>query len=292
MGSYADTTDIRSIVKSIGMTNVTLVSFILGAALASLSLPFYPIDVAIAIWLISGLVPAAAAYILISSYDAGIESRGPELFYDISEQVKASGTIVKALKRVSRHNYGAMSDEITRILSEMEDEGYNIAGSLDEMAKRVSQQYITRAVSVIKEALTSSSNLEVILKIVAEEGRLALSLEKERRAGISSSVFVIYLTAIMFLAVISLCITSFMPLFQKLNAVSFDVSQSPIRDMVMPYYILSISVALCSGLVIGVMRDTTVFGGFRDSAILIAITFLVYELVVFPGKSIMGVYGF
>jgi pilus assembly protein TadC len=287
-----EASNIRSWAKSAGMSRIALLSFTAGgmAALASLLLSL-PLDIAIYIWLTFAPLPPAIAYRTIKAYDDEVESRAPELFYDLSEQVKASGSIVRALKRVSRHSYGPMSDEVTRVLSEVEDEGMDLASSFQSMARRVENRYINRAVPVIKEAMTSSSSIDGILRIISEEGRLSLSLKKERRSGISSSISVIYLTAFIFLAVVSLCLTSFMPLSAELKAMSGDVQAIPIHDASMPYYILSISVALCSGLTIGEMRDSTIFGGFLDAAILLTVTFLVYQAIVFPGFNLLEAYG-
>ncbi len=283
--------NLQSSIKSAGIGAIMLASLacssIIAAAIFIIS---SRADLAMFSLLLIALSPAAVAYQAISAYDADIETRAPEFFYDLSEQVKASGSIVKALKRVSRHGYGIMSDEVGRVLSEVEDEGYDIASSLQSMARRMNNQYISRSVSVIKEALTSSSNLENILKVVSEEGRLSLSLRKERKTGISSSIFVIYLTAIIFLAVTALCITSFVPMSREFHAVT-GIGETPISQVALPYYFLSISVALCSGITAGAMRDSTIFGGFKDALALIVITFLVFELIVFPGYDILGAYG-
>lgn len=283
--------NLRASIKSAGIGTIMLASLACSLMTASaIFLISSRADLAIFSLLLVALTPAAVAYQAISAYDADIETRAPEFFYDLSEQVKASGSIVKALKRVSRHGYGVMSDEVGRVLSEVEDEGYDIASSLQSMARRVNNRYISRSVSVIKEALTSSSNLENILKVVSEEGRLSLSLRKERKSGISSSIFVIYLTAIIFLAVTALCITSFVPMSREFQAVA-GIGETPISQVALPYYALSISVALCSGLTAGAMRDSTIFGGFKDALALLVITFIVYELIVFPGYDILGAYG-
>ncbi|HEY3422144.1 MAG TPA: type II secretion system F family protein [Methanocellaceae archaeon] len=285
------TGNLRASVKSAGIGAIMLASLACGSmAAAVIFIIFSRADLAIFILISIALTPTAVAYQAISAYDRDIEARAPEFFYDLSEQVKASGSIGKALKRVSRHGYGVMSDEVVRVLSEVEDEGYDIASSLQYMARRVNNRYISRSVSVIKEALTSSSNLENILKVVAEEGRLSLSLRKERRAGISASIFVIYLTAIIFLAVTALCITSFVPMSREFQAAA-GIGEIPISQIALPYYVLSISVALCSGLTAGAMRDSTIFGGFKDALALLIVTFFVYELIVFPGYDILGAYG-
>jgi archaeal flagellar protein FlaJ len=282
---------LRGSIKSTGIGAIMLVSLTCGIVSAAAILFISSrADLAIFCLLLITLSPTAVAYQAISAYDADIESRAPEFFYDLSEQVKASGSIGKALKRISRHSYGVMSDEVGRVLSEVEDEGYDIASSLQSMARRVNNRYISRSVSVIKEALTSSSNLENILKVVAEEGRLSLSLRKERRSGISSSIFVIYLTAMIFLAVTALCITSFVPMSREFQAVAGN-GEIPISQVALPYYFLSISVALCSGLTAGAMRDSTIFGGFKDALALLIIAFVIYELIVFPGYDILGAYG-
>ncbi len=289
--SGGELSDIRSLVKSSGLPVVAAGSLAVGACIGFLLLTFsFGPDLALFMMLVVTLLPLAYAHRIVSAYDADVESKSPEFFYDLSEQVKASGSIVKALKRVSRHEYSVISDEVDRILSEIEDEGFDIASSLEAMAARVNNRYIDRSVSVIKEALTTSSNLENILKVVAEEGRLSLSLKKERLSGISSSVFVIYFTALIFLAVTMLCLTSFMHMSNDMRLAS-GVDGIVTRDAVMPYYVLSISVAVCTGLTIGEMRDSSIFGGSRDAAILLAITFLAYEMVIFPGYNLLGAYG-
>ncbi len=285
-----DVLDARALVKASGMAAVAVASLIAGVAIAGLLLALsLSLDTALFVMLTVVLLPVAYAHRSVSLYDAEVEARAPEFFYDLAEQTRASGSIVKALKRVSRHEYGVVSDEVCRILSEIEEEGYDIASALEAMAARVNNAYIDRSVAVIKEALTTSSNLESILKVVAGEGRLALSLKKERRSGISSSVFVIYFTAIIFLAVTMLCLTSFMQLSGDMRLATGMEAMG--RDAVMPYYVLSVSVALCTGLTIGEMRDASVFGGFKDAAILVTLTFVVYEAIIFPGVNLLGAYG-
>lgn len=283
--------DLRTLIKAFGIPAVAAASTGAGAvaALAILALTSR-LDVAVFVGLMVALLPVAYARRAVAIYDDEIEAKAPEFFYDLSEQVGASGSIVKALKRVSRQEYGIVSDEVCRMLSEVEEEGLDIAASLRAMAARANNRYIDRSVSVIREALTTSSNLESILKVVAAEGRLSLALKKERQAGISSSVFVIYFTALIFLAVTTLCLTSFMHLSGEMRLAS-GVEALVTRDAVMPYYVLSASVALCTGLTVGEMRDASVYGGARDAAILLTLTFMAYELVIFPGYNLLGVYG-
>lgn len=283
--------DIRSLIKTAGLPIIAAASVAAGMAVGCIVFALTSgIDVGLFAGLMFPLLPVAYAYRTVAVYDSEVEAKAPEFFYDLSEQVKASGSIVKALKRISRHEYGAISDEVCRMLSEVEEEGYDIAFALQAMAIRARNSYIDRSVSVIVEALTTSSNLESILKVVASEGRLSQSLKKERHSGISSSIFVIYFTAIIFLAVTMLCLTSFMHLASDMRLAS-GVEDIVTRDAVMPYYVLSVSVALCTGLTIGEMRDATIYGGARDAALLILLTFLAYELVIFPGYNILGAFG-
>ncbi len=285
-----DDLDLPSIIKSSGLLPILAASIALGAAAACAIAMLSRLELAIFASLLIALSPVAYAYHVRSAYDSEVESRAPEFFYDLSEQVKASGSVAKAIKRASRHDYGIISDEVHRMLSEIEHEGYDISSSLREMARRVDNRYIYRAVSIIREALTTSSNLESILKVAAGEGRLYQSLNKERRAGISSSVFVIYFTSLIFLAVMALCLTSFMHLSKDMGLAGGAV-EAPMSESAMPYYVLSVSIAVCAGLTIGQMRDGTVFGGFKDAVVLLAITFAAYELIVFPGYNLLEAYG-
>jgi flagellar protein FlaJ len=275
------------------MSRLVPATIVVGALAAGLTLLVQPVQVAMYVFLVAALAPAAFAYWATATYDRDISARAPELFYDLSEYVRASGSFRKALKRASVGGYGAMSDEVRRILSEVEDEGYDLSTSLKAMATRVNNAYITRSVSIINEALTSSPDAESVLKMVAAEGRLSRKLEAERKAGISSAIIVMYLTAFVFLIVVSLCISSFVPVSRQLQAFSTGEHALPENPVAaaMPYYVLSLSVAVCSGLTIGVMRDNTIFGGMKDAAILATAAFLIYELIVFPGYDVMGAFG-
>jgi hypothetical protein len=77
---------------------------------------------------------------------------------------------------------------------------------------------------------------------------------------------------------------------QSLGAGESALPEDPVAAA-MPYYVLSLSVAVCSGLTIGVMRDNTIFGGLKDAAVLTTAAFLIYELFVFPGYEVMGAFG-
>lgn len=285
--------DMRVMLKSTGLARVTLASIMAGMAFAASALLLsQTVYVAAYLFLMTGLAPVALAYGIVSSYDADVQARAPELFYDLSEHVRSGGSMVKAVKRVSADHYGVMSDEVCRVLSEIEDEGYDIARSLDAMAGRMCNAYISRSVSVIKEALTSSPDIEGILKMVSDEGRLSLTLDKERRSGILPAVMVIYLTSIIMIFVVSICITSFMPVSQQLSTLyAGDASVfGGTGDLCLPYYALSLSVAVCSGFTVGIMRDNSVYGGFKDASVLVTVAFLMFEVIVLPGFNLMGAF--
>jgi archaeal flagellar protein FlaJ len=283
--------DLRTLVKSRGIPVVAIASLASGSIVAGiLSLLSIGLEVTSFVLLMVALVPVAYAHRIVSQYDAEVEAKAPEFFYDLSEQVKASGSITRALKRITRHEYGIISGEVSCILSEVEDEGYDIATALQAMARRVNNRYIDRSVSVIREALTTSSKMESILKMVAEDGRLAQSLKKEKLAGVSSSVFVFYFTAVIFLILMMLCLTSFMHLAGEMGRTA-SPDETASEGSIMPYYILSVSVAVCTGLTVGEMRDATIFGGFKDATALLLLTFIVYELAIFPGISLLGAFG-
>jgi flagellar protein FlaJ len=252
-----------------------------------------PLDITIYTFFIIALAPAALARWATATYDREICAKAPELFYDLSEHVRASGSLLKALKRASTGCYGAMSDEVCRVLSEVEDEGYDLSTSLKAMASRVNNAYITRSVAIINEALTSSPDAESVLKMASAEGRLSQALEAERKAGVSFAIIVMYLTVTMFLIVVSLCISSFAPVSGQLMALSAGGAVVPddTAAAIIPYYVLSVSVAVCSGLTIGAMRDSSVFGGMKDAVVLVTAAFLVYRLIVFPGYDVMGAFG-
>ncbi len=284
---------VRTTLRAAGMPLVAMAAATAGVVASCLTLLVQPVEVAMYVFMVATMAPMAIAFWITSSFDRDVVTRAPELFYDLSEHVRASGSFRKALKRASAGGYGAMSDEVRRVLSEIEDEGYDLSTALKAMSARVNNAYITRSVSIINEALTSSPNAESVLKMVATEGRLSRTLEAERKAGTSSAIVVMYLTAFVFLIVVSLCISSFAPMSHQLQSLSSGeavLTEDPVASA-MPYYVLSLSVAVCSGLTVGVIRDNTIFGGMKDVVVLATAAFLIYELIVFPGYSVLEAFG-
>ena len=284
--------DICPLIKAAGMPRIILAALVVGTAVAvAAALLAEPVDIVTYVFIILVLVPAALAFGVIGSYDRDVNSRAPELFYDLSEYISAGGSFSRAVRRASEGSYGVMSDEMCRVRSDIEDEGLDIAAALKGMAGRVNNAYVSRSVAVICEALTSSPDVEGILKMAAAEGRLSLSLFKERRSGILPAVAVMYLTTIILLMVVSLCVTSLVPMSQELKRLTGGegmVTEGP-REYALPYFFLSVAVAICSGLTIGVMRDCSAYGGLKDAALLVTLVFVVFEMVVFPGFNLMGV---
>jgi Flp pilus assembly protein TadB len=131
----------RIALRAAGMPNITLAALAAGVLAAGLTMIIQPVEVAMYVFLMAVLAPVAIACWATASIDRDICVKAPELFYDLSEYVRASGSFQKALKRASAGGYGTMSDEVRRILSEVEDEGYDLSTALKAMATRVNILY-------------------------------------------------------------------------------------------------------------------------------------------------------
>ena len=97
-----------------------------------------------------------------------IDKELPFALRQLSTQVKAGVSFTRALKSIADTNYGLLTIEVKKTLSDM-DGGMSTVAALKKLAERNKSQGLQRAVTQISRALRTGGNLSEIISTIADD---------------------------------------------------------------------------------------------------------------------------
>lgn len=208
----------------------------------------------------------------------------PDFIRDLAESRRAGMTFTKAILFASKGNYGVLTDEIKKIAQQV-SWGANVTDALVSFSKRVETLSIKRTVSLIVEASRSGGNVADTLDVASKDAREIKLLESERRISMATYVIVIYVGMFVFLAIILILLTSFIPALTGGNepgstAVVLggnSVSQQEITNM---FYYATLIQSLFSGVVAGVFEDSRLTSSVKHVFVMVVITWITFKLLL------------
>lgn len=215
-----------------------------------------------------------------------MEAKFPDFLRDLSESKRAGMTLTNALLTTAKGRYGALTPEIRKMASQI-TWGVSFVEALKLFAERVHTPLIERSVSLIIEASNSGGNVVEILKAAADDAREIKQIQAERKQSMGIYVIIIYLAFLVFIAVIEIMYSQFIP--QIYSAVSGAAGASVGGMTFRPFDIevyktLFFHAALIQGigggLVAGVMEEGKAITGLRHAFIMIIISYMAFRFVV------------
>lgn len=207
----------------------------------------------------------------------------PDFVRDLAESRRAGMTFPKAILFASKGNYGILNPEIQKISQEV-SWGSNVTDALLNFSKRVNTKSIRRTILLIIEASKSGGNVADVLDVAAKDAREIKMLEAERRTNMASYVVVIYVGMFVFLAIVLILCTSFIPAMvggegaQGMAGVMGGgsvISQSMVTQI---FYFACLVQAFGSALVAGVFEDGTFTSSVKHVFIMMFATWLPFKM--------------
>jgi len=209
----------------------------------------------------------------------------PDFIRDLAESRRAGMTFTKAVLFASKGQYGLLTPEIQKI-SQQVSWGGNINDALRSFALRVNTKSIQRTISLIIEASISGGNVADVLDVAAKDAREIKMFEAERKTNMASYVIVIYVGIFVFLAVVLILLTSFIPAMvggegsqsmQGIMGGGSIASQTQINSV---FYLACLVQAFGSALVAGVFEDGRYSSSVKHIFIMVLSTWLMFKLTV------------
>ncbi|MFB6154956.1 MAG: type II secretion system F family protein [Haloferacaceae archaeon] len=224
-----------------------------------------------------------------------IETEVPDFLDRLASVNEAGMTIVGSIHRVADSDLGALGDEMARVRRDIRW-GADARTALRRMDRRVGTPMVSRAVTLITNAMTASSDVAPVLRIAATEAHDTRQLQQRRRDEMLTYLVVIYISFLVFLAIVVALSVSFIPAIESATSQAMSGVQPPagmgsqasiitgVRDVnTAAYHRLLFHVtavqAVCSGLIAGKLGEGSVHDGLKHSATMLLLTYLMFQFV-------------
>jgi flagellar protein FlaJ len=212
-----------------------------------------------------------------------IDTIFPDFVRDLAESRRAGMTFTKAILFASKGNYGILTPEIQKI-SQQVSWGSSVTDALIAFSERVQTRSIRRTISLIIEASKSGGNVADVLDVAAKDAREIKMLEAERKSNMASYVVVIYVAAFVFLAIIAILCTSFIPSMTGSSTAGLQGAMGGggvTQEEILPiFYYASILQGLGSGLVAGVFEDGNFSSSVKHVFVLVFVSWIAFKLLL------------
>ncbi|MBN1860780.1 MAG: type II secretion system F family protein [Candidatus Thermoplasmatota archaeon] len=214
-----------------------------------------------------------------------IDAIFPDFVRDLAESRRAGMTFTKAILFASKGEYGILTPEVKKITQQV-SWGGSVTDALQSFAQRVNTKSIRRTITLIIEASNSGGNVADVLDVAAKDAREIKMLEAERRTNMASYVVVIYVGMFVFLAIVLILCTSFIPAMvggegsqgmQGVMGGGSMVSQGEISNV---FFLACLVQAFGSALVAGVFEDGRFTSSVKHIFIMVFTTWLMFKLLL------------
>jgi len=273
---------------------VTVPIAIVYAIAAYLRIPHYEdpevfirvIDTHLIIALLIVLIPYAVFYQLWARKASGIQSMIPDFLERMAGINRVGLTIIQAIGIMVNTNLGILSYEIRRIKRDL-DWGGNVTEALMRFEQRISTPAIARTVCLITKASEMSEQIGEVLSIAASDAKMSETLKRERRTEMFIYTAIVYLSFLVFLFVVAVLSTQFLPVLTQINTSGLPVTGSlagigtlPTSTINRLLYHACLIQAFFSGLIAGQMGESSLSAGVKHSCILLIISVVVFNFII------------
>ena len=218
---------------------------------------------------------------------ARVEAKFPDFLRDLAEYWKGGLSMTVAIQTLAKGEYGNLNDDVNKMASQI-SWGISFGEVLDMFTERVTSPIVTRAVRMVDEANRAGGRISDILLAASFDAREIKALETERRQEVGSYVTVIYTSFFVYLGIILVLASTFIPAIVDSAAAtgttgSMSIGNLTIREMdetwISTVFLYSLIVqGIGNGLAAGFMSTGKLYSAFLRATFLLMVGWLVFEL--------------
>ena len=179
-----------------------------------------------------------------------------------------------------------LNDEVNKMASQI-SWGVSFGEVLEMFTERVTSPIVTRAVRMVDEANRAGGRISDILLAASYDAKEIKALETERRQEVGSYVTVIYASFFVYLGIILVLASTFIPAIVDSSATtgggSMSIGNLTIREMnevwISTMFLYSLMVqGIGNGLAAGFMSTGRLYSAFLRASFLLFLGWLIFEL--------------
>jgi flagellar protein FlaJ len=244
------------------------------------------VDDHIIIALLIVLIPYAIFYEIWARKVNGIQALIPDFLDRMAGINRVGLTVVQAIGIMVNTNLGLLSYEIRRIKRDM-DWGVPFTEALMRFEERISTPAIARTVTLITKASEMSGQIGEVLAIAASDAKMSETLKKERLAEMFIYTAIVYLSFLVFLFVVAVLTTQFLPVLSHMGTTGLSSVGSlsgfgsvPVKTLDRLLYHACLVQALFSGLIAGLMGESSLAAGVKHACILLVTALVTFNFIL------------
>ena len=226
-----------------------------------------------------------------------MEEKFPDFLRDLAEYWKGGLSMSLAVQTLATSEYGALNHEVKKMANQI-SWGIAFEDVLFMFSNRVGTPLVKRAISLISEANKAGGKISDILVTAANDSREIKFLEGERARAIASYIAVIWVSFMVFLAVIVVLSKLFIPAIADSNSGSSGGGDAQIGNMqirtIEPIFFLTVFYygvtmqALGNGAMAGLMATGRFSNGMKHAGMMIVLSLLAFNFITFT-PDLIGV---
>ena len=217
---------------------------------------------------------------------ARVEEKFPDFLRDLAEYWKGGLSMTVAIQTLAKGEYGNLNDEVNKMASQI-SWGVSFGEVLEMFTERVTSPIVTRAVRMVDEANRAGGRISDILLAASYDAKEIKALETERRQEVGSYVTVIYASFFVYLGIILVLASTFIPAIVDSSATtgggSMSIGNLTIREMnevwISTMFLYSLMVqGIGNGLAAGFMSTGRLYSAFSRASFLLLLGWFIFEL--------------
>tara|TARA_Y100001970_G_scaffold293688_1_gene442380 strand:- start:2506 stop:3747 length:1242 start_codon:yes stop_codon:yes gene_type:complete len=218
---------------------------------------------------------------------ARVEEKFPDFLRDLAEYWKGGLSMTVAIQTLAKGEYGNLNDEVNKMSSQI-SWGVSFGEVLEMFTERVTSPIVTRAVRMVDEANRAGGKISDILLAASYDAREIKALETERRQEVGSYVTVIYASFFVYLGIILVLASTFIPAIVDSSAAtggsgSMSIGNLTIREMnevwISTVFLYSLMIqGTGMGMAAGFMSTGRLYSAFLRASFLLFLGWFIFEL--------------
>lgn len=222
-----------------------------------------------------------------------IEKSVPDFLDRLASVNEAGMTVIDSIDRVRKSDLGALNPELDRTWADIKW-GANVEDALKGLERRIRTKTVARIVALITNAMNASGDISRVLRIAAEQAKSDRRLKRRRKQEMVTYLVVVYISFLVFLLIVGVLNTALLPNLPETEvAAEGDLGQVPGGgDMIsdigsideaayqLIFFHTAVIQGLLSGLIAGQMSAGDIRNGAKHGAIMMAIAYLAFLLVL------------
>ena len=218
---------------------------------------------------------------------ARVEEKFPDFLRDLAEYWKGGLSMTVAIQTLAKGEYGNLNEEGNKMSSQI-SWGVSFGEVLEMFTERVTSPIVTRAVRMVDEANKAGGKISDILLAASYDAREIKALETERRQEVGSYVTVIYASFFVYLGIILVLASTFIPAIVDSSAAtggsgSMSIGNLTIREMnevwISTVFLYSLIIqGTGMGMAAGFMSTGRLYSAFLRASFLLFLGWFIFEL--------------